>query len=85
MIRTLIRRVIRLAILAGVVVGFYLFGRAYLWPPEDRSTIKVVGMIEAPEVNITSRIAGRIKQLDLIEGDHVDEGTGDQRESRISI
>jgi HlyD family secretion protein len=74
MIRTLVRRVIRLAILAGVVLGIYFFGRAYLWPPEDHSTIKVVGMIEAPEVNITSRIAGRIKQLDLLEGDHVKKG-----------
>ncbi len=74
MIRTIVRRIIRLAILAGVCAGFYFFGRAYLWPPEDRSTIKVVGMIEAPEVNITSRIAGRIKQLDLIEGDRVKKG-----------
>jgi RND family efflux transporter MFP subunit len=74
MIRTLVRRLIRLGILAGVVAGFYFFGRVYLWPPEDRSTIKVVGMIEAPEVNITSRIAGRIKQLDLLEGNHVTKG-----------
>ena len=74
MIRTIVRRFIRLAILVGVAAGFYYFGSAYLWPPEDRSTIKVVGMIEAPEVNITSRIAGRIRQLDLIEGDHVSKG-----------
>ena len=74
MIRTFLRRFIRLAILAGIVLGFYFFGRAYLWPPEDRSTIKVVGMIESPEVNITSRIAGRIKQLDLLEGAHVTKG-----------
>jgi RND family efflux transporter MFP subunit len=74
MIRTLVHRLIRLAILAGVVAGFYFFGRVYLWPPEDRSTIKVVGMIEAPEVNITSRIAGRIRQLDLLEGNHVTKG-----------
>ena len=74
MIRTIVRRLVRLAILAGIGAGFYFFGRAYLWPPEDRSTIKVVGMIEAPEVNITSRIGGRIKQLDLIEGDHVEKG-----------
>jgi RND family efflux transporter MFP subunit len=73
-IRTIVRRLVRLAILAGIGAGFYFFGRAYLWPPEDRSTIKVVGMIEAPEVNITSRIGGRIKQLDLIEGDHVEKG-----------
>lgn len=74
MIRSLLRRTIRLGLLAGVVVGFYFFGRTYLWPPEDRSTIKTVGMIEAPEVNITSRIAGRIRQLDLLEGDHVRKG-----------
>ena len=74
MIRTIVRRAIQLAILAGVVFGFYLFGRAYLWPPEDHSAIQTVGMIEAPEVNITSRIAGRIKQLDLIEGDRVKKG-----------
>lgn len=74
MIRRLVRRTIRLALLAGVVVGFYFFGRTYLWPPEDRSTIKTVGMIEAPEVNITSRIAGRIRRLDLLEGDHVKKG-----------
>ena len=74
MIRRLVRRAIRLGLLAGVVVGFYFFGRTYLWPPEDRSTIKTVGMIEAPEVNITSRIAGRIRQLDLLEGDHVKKG-----------
>jgi RND family efflux transporter MFP subunit len=74
MIRTLVRRVIRLGILACIILGFYFFGRTYLWPPEDRSTIKVVGMIEAPEVNITSRIGGRIKQLDLLEGDRVQKG-----------
>ncbi len=72
--RTLIRRIIRLAIFAGIVVGIYFFGRVYLWPPEDRSKIQAVGMIEAPEVNITSRIAGRIKQLNLIEGDRVHKG-----------
>jgi len=74
MIRTILRRAIQLTILAGVALGFYFFGRAYLWPPEDRSAVETVGMIEAPEVNITSRIAGRIKQLDLIEGDRVKKG-----------
>ena len=74
MIRTIVRRTLQLATLAAVAVGFYIFGRAYLWPPEDRSAIETVGMIEAPEVNITSRIAGRIKRLDLLEGDHVRKG-----------
>ena len=33
-----------------------------------------MGIIEAPEVNITSRIGGRIVQLDLLEGDTVERG-----------
>jgi RND family efflux transporter MFP subunit len=74
MIRTLFRRVIQLAIFGGIIAGIYIFGRTYLWPPEDRSRIQVVGMIESPEVNITSRIAGRIKELNLIEGDRVTKG-----------
>ena len=74
MIRTLISRLVRVAIIVGLGAGFYFFGRVYLWPPEDRSRIQAVGMIEAPEVNITSRIGGRIKQLDLIEGDRVQKG-----------
>jgi HlyD family secretion protein len=74
MIRTIVRRAIQLTILTGVVFGFFLFGRTYLWPAEDHSAIQTVGMIEAPEVNVTSRIAGRIKQLDLIEGDRVKKG-----------
>ena len=74
MLPKIIRRVLRLAIFAGIIVGGYFFGRVYLWPPEDRSKIQAVGMIEAPEVNITSRIAGRIKTLTLLEGDRVKKG-----------
>jgi len=73
-IRTIIRRAIRFAIFACIIAGCYFFGRVYLWPPEDRSKIQAVGMIEAPEVNITSRIAGRIKTLNLLEGDRVKKG-----------
>ena len=65
--RVLIRRLIRLVILAAIGFGIYYYGNRYLWPPPDRSHIDVVGMIEAPEVNITSRIAGRIKELNLLE------------------
>lgn len=72
--RALIRRLIRLMILAAIGFGIYYYGNRYLWPPPDRSRIDVVGMIEAPEVNITSRIAGRIKALDLIEGERVSRG-----------
>jgi RND family efflux transporter MFP subunit len=69
-----IRRIITLAILIGLGYGFYWFGNIFLWPPPDRSTIRAVGMVEAPEVNITSRIAGRITDLKLLEGDRVTRG-----------
>ena len=63
-----------LLIVAALAIGFYRFGNIYLWPPPDTSVIRAVGMIEAPEVNITSRIAGRITDLTLLEGDPVKRG-----------
>ena len=72
--KTIIRRVITLAIVALVLGGGYFLGSRYLWPAPDARTIQTVGIIEAPEVNITSRIAGRIVQLDLLEGDTVERG-----------
>jgi RND family efflux transporter MFP subunit len=69
-----LRRIITLAILIGLGYGFYWFVNIFLWPPPDRSTIRAVGMVEAPEVNITSRIAGRITDLKLLEGDRVTRG-----------
>lgn len=74
MIRKIIRRIITLAILAALGWGFYIFGSRYLWPEVDMTKIAAVGMIEAPEVNITSRIPGRIAKLTLIEGDAVHKG-----------
>jgi RND family efflux transporter MFP subunit len=73
-VRAVIRRIITLVILAGLGYGFYWFGNLYLWPPPDTSVIHTVGMVEAPEVNITSRIAGRITDLKLLEGDRVTHG-----------
>jgi RND family efflux transporter MFP subunit len=72
--RAVVRRIVTLSILAGLGYGFYRFGNIYLWPPPDRTTIRAVGMVEAPEVNITSRIAGRITDLKLLEGDRVTHG-----------
>ncbi|MGH7778677.1 MAG: HlyD family secretion protein [Candidatus Binataceae bacterium] len=74
MIRKIIRRLITLAILAALGWGFYIYGNKYLWPAVDMTKIDAVGIIEAPEVNITSRIAGRITALSLIEGDPVKRG-----------
>ncbi len=72
--RRIIRRIITLMIVIGLGYGFYWFGNIFLWPPPDRSIIRAVGMVEAPEVNITSRIAGRITDLKLLEGDRVTRG-----------
>jgi RND family efflux transporter MFP subunit len=68
------RRAAALGGLALLLAGVYLFGGRFLWPPPDRSHLRVVGMVEAPEVNITTRIAGRIERLDLVEGDRVTAG-----------
>ncbi len=72
--KTTLRRVMRLAVVALILGGGYYLGSRYLWPAPDTGTIQTVGIIEAPEVNITSRIAGRIVQLDLLEGDTVERG-----------
>ena len=72
--RRVVRRIVTLLIVVGLGYGFYWFGNIFLWPPPDRSIIRVVGMVEAPEVNITSRIAGRITDLKLLEGDRVARG-----------
>jgi RND family efflux transporter MFP subunit len=65
------RRAVMLGVVAIAAFAFYCLGGKYLWPRPDVNTIRTVGIIEAPEVNLTSRIAGRITQLDLLEGDHV--------------
>jgi HlyD family secretion protein len=74
MIWKIIRRILMLAVAGALAVGFYFYGQHYLWPPLDRSKIDVVGLVEAPEVNVTSRIAGRITWLKVIEGDRVKKG-----------
>jgi len=72
--KRILRRLMIVTLMAAAAAGFYLYGEKHLWPPVDRSTISAVGIIEAPEVNITSRIAGRIAELNLIEGDSVKRG-----------
>ncbi len=72
--KRILRRLATLLVLAVAASAFYYIGGKYLWPPPDMKMIQTVGIIEAPEVNITSRIAGRITQLDLLEGDHVERG-----------
>jgi RND family efflux transporter MFP subunit len=72
--RTIIRTAIKTAVVLLLLGGGYYLGSRFLWPAPDTGTIQTVGIIEAPEVNITSRIAGRIVQLDLLEGDTVERG-----------
>lgn len=70
----ILRRVLTLTAALAAIAVFYHLGSRYLWPPLNTGTIETVGIIEAPEVNITSRIAGRIRRLDLLEGDRVERG-----------
>ncbi|HVN91858.1 MAG TPA: efflux RND transporter periplasmic adaptor subunit [Candidatus Binataceae bacterium] len=70
--RRLLRRLLSLTLLIALVYGGYYLGNRYVWPTPDTTTIQTVGIIEAPEVNVTSRIAGRIFQLGPLEGDHVE-------------
>jgi RND family efflux transporter MFP subunit len=72
--KKVIRRIVTLMIVAGLLGGFYWYGSIYLWPAPDTTSIRAVGMLEAPEVNLTSRIAGRISDLKLLEGDRVTRG-----------
>jgi RND family efflux transporter MFP subunit len=62
------------AVVLVILAGVYLFGRHFVWPAPDTSHLRVVGMIEATEVNLTSRIAGRIVALEVLEGDRVTKG-----------
>jgi RND family efflux transporter MFP subunit len=69
--KRVLRRLLSLGLIAALLLALYFLGNRYLWPPPDLSTIQTVGIIEAPEVNLTSRIAGRIVQLDPLEGDRI--------------
>lgn len=72
--KRVVRRAIFLAAAALGIALFYRLGERYLWPPPNPDRIDTVGVIEAPEVNLTSRIAGRITMLELLEGDRVAAG-----------
>jgi RND family efflux transporter MFP subunit len=66
-----IRRLALAAVVAALLAGVYLLGRRFILSSSDTAHLRVAGMIEADEVNLTSRIAGRIVALDLREGDPV--------------
>jgi len=71
--RTGLRRFGILAVLV-VAAAFYHFGKAYLSQVPESGVIHSVGIIEAQEVNVSSRIGGRIAVLILNEGDLVETG-----------
>jgi RND family efflux transporter MFP subunit len=72
--KALLRRLIFFAALIAVAGALYYFGGKYLWPAPNSGIIQTVGIIEAPEVNISSRIGGRIASLKLVEGDLIEQG-----------
>jgi HlyD family secretion protein len=67
----------RIGIFAAVTIAagaLYYFGNSYLWPLPEPGVIHSVGIVEAQEVNVSSRIEGRIAVLSLNEGDLVEAG-----------
>ena len=54
--KRLIQRILSLGVIAAIAAGAFFLARTYLFADPDRSRIEVVGMLEAPEVNVTSRI-----------------------------
>lgn len=67
----------RIGILTALLIAgtaLYYFGESYLWAVPETRVIDAVGIVEAQEVNITSRIGGRIAVLTLNEGDLVEAG-----------
>jgi RND family efflux transporter MFP subunit len=72
--RTWLSRIGMFAALIIAGAALYYFGKSYLWPLPEPGVINSVGIIEAQEVNITSRIGGRIAVLALDEGDMIEAG-----------
>lgn len=72
--RTWLSRIGTFAALIIAAPALYYFGKSYLWPVPEPGVIHSVGIIEAQEVNITSRIGGRIAVLPLNEGDMIEAG-----------
>jgi multidrug efflux pump subunit AcrA (membrane-fusion protein) len=72
--RRSLRRIGILAALMIAVTALYYVCKSYVWVAPEAGVIDTVGIIEAQEVNITSRIGGRIAVLSLNEGDMVETG-----------
>jgi HlyD family secretion protein len=69
-----LRRIGILAAFIIAVTALYYVCKSYVWMAPEAGVIDTVGIIEAQEVNITSRIGGRIAVLSLNEGDMVETG-----------
>jgi HlyD family secretion protein len=65
------RRIAGAVLLLALATGAFVVGRRLVGSASHGSQLRAVGMIEAQEVDITSRTPGRIVELDLGEGDPV--------------
>jgi RND family efflux transporter MFP subunit len=72
--RSWLKRIGTFAAVMIAAAALFYFGKSYLWQPPEPGVIHTVGIIEAQEVNVTSRIGGRIAVLTLNEGDTVEAG-----------
>jgi HlyD family secretion protein len=63
---------IAIPVLAAVLLG--LWGRQRLWPPPAADALRAWGTIEATEVNVASKVPGRVTRLLVGEGSEVAAG-----------
>jgi RND family efflux transporter MFP subunit len=71
---TWLKRIVILLAVTTAAAAFYYIGKSFLWPIPESGVVNSVGIVEAQEVNITSRISGRIAALTLDEGDPIEAG-----------
>ncbi len=68
------RRPLRMLIVVVVIGALALLGWQYLQASTDNATYTLSGTIEATEIHLASQIGGRVKQVHVDEGDHVQAG-----------
>jgi HlyD family secretion protein len=68
------RSPLRMLLIIVGIIALALLGWQYLQASTDDGTYTLSGTIEATEIHLASQIGGRVKQVHVAEGDHVQAG-----------
>lgn len=68
------RRIRRIAVIAGAIVAAFILWRVLRGPDIPDSVVALSGRIEGDDSAIASKTSGRILELRVREGDHVNQG-----------